>query len=92
MLLNLALWAAGVALLALGIGQARGPYARYRGLRAADENARRYDAWRGARRTADAGGITGADVMRQTLRSQVTRWALVAVSGVVLIVAGFAVR
>ena len=56
------------------------------------ENSRRYDAWRGGSRTAAEPGTTGADVMRQMLRRQVLLWAGVAVAGVVLVVAGFAIR
>jgi hypothetical protein len=55
------------------------------------ENAKRYDGWRG-NRAPDGDGTTGADVMREMLRRQVVVWGVVALVGVVLIVAGFAVR
>ena len=57
------------------------------------ENAKRYDSWRGgSRSTAADGERTGADEMRDMMRRQVLTWAAVAVVGIVLIVAGFAVR
>jgi hypothetical protein len=56
------------------------------------ENARRYESWRGGRAVSADGETTGADVMRQMLRRQVLAWAAVGIVGVVLIVAGFAVR
>ena len=91
MLLNLVLWLGGVAVLAFGVSQARLPYARLKGLRAADDNVRRYEDWRGRPPITDR-GITGADVMRQQLTDRLRLWAGVAVAGVVLIVAGFVIR
>jgi hypothetical protein len=91
--INLVLWLAGAALLGLGIWRARAPFQRMAELDRLAENARRYDSWRGGRRTAAAGdGVTGADVMRQVVRRQAMLWAAVAVLGVVLLAAGFAVR
>lgn len=95
MLFNLVLWIAGVILIVAGVMALRRPLARYRELQVVDANVRRYDAWRGGSRTAaggGAGGETGADVMRQQLRSQLRRWAALVVAGVVLVVAGFAIR
>jgi len=92
MLVNLALWAAGVALLAGGVMGVRVPLARYRELQATQANLDRYDSWRGGRRTAAPGGVTGADVMREQLRGRLMRWGLVVGAGVVLIVAGFVIR
>lgn len=92
MLINFVLWLAGLALLVLGVMQGRGPYTRLRGLRAADENARRYDGWRGVRRGADDGGITGAGEMREQLSTRLRLWAGVAIAGIVLIAAGFVIR
>jgi hypothetical protein len=37
-------------------------------------------------------GVTGADIMRDHLRSTVIRWGAVIAAGIVLIVAGFVVR
>jgi hypothetical protein len=92
--INIALWLAGVALLVLGVWRLRPPLGRMQELDRLADNAKRYDAWRGGSRTAAGGesGTTGADVMRAVLRRQVIVWAVVAVIGVVLIVAGFAVR
>lgn len=93
MLVNLALWIGGVALIVGGALALRRPLARYRELQALDENARRYDAWRGGTRTAaGGGGASGAEVMRQQLRSHVIRWGAVIIAGVVLVLAGFAIR
>jgi hypothetical protein len=59
------------------------------------DNAKRYESWRGGRSATAAGGDdgrSGADVMRDLLRRQVYTWAAVGLVGIVLIVAGFAVR
>ncbi len=92
MLLNLALWIGGVALLVGGVMALRQPLARYRELQATEANLRRYDSWRGGNRTAVETGVTGADVMRAQLRSTVIRWGAVIAAGILLIVAGFVVR
>jgi hypothetical protein len=91
--LNLALWIGGIALMVIGYSRARGPYARLRALQATDENLRRYENWRGARRAPDEpGGVTGAEVMRGEMRRQVQLWVAVAAVGFVLVFAGFALR
>ncbi len=90
-MINVALWVAGVAMLALAIWRIRAPYARVSELDRLAENARRYDSWRGGRGPAQ-GETTGADVMRQMLRRQVLIWAAVGIVGIVLIVAGFVIR
>jgi hypothetical protein len=92
MLLNLAMWAGGIALLAVAIWQVRAPFAQMSELDRLAENARRYDSWRGGRSSGGPGETTGADVMRALLRRRVITWTAVSVLGVVLIVAGFAVR
>ncbi len=92
MLLNLALWVGGLVLLVVGVMAIRRPLARYRELQATDANLRRYDSWRGGKRTAVETGVTGADIMRAQLRSTSIRWGAVIVAGIVLIVAGFVVR
>ena len=56
------------------------------------ENAKNYDSARWFRRTAADGERTGADEMRDLMRRQVYIWAGVAVAGIVLLVAGFAVH
>jgi hypothetical protein len=91
--INVLLWLGGIVLLAVAIWRVRPPLSRMNELDRLAENARRYDSWRGGSRlTAADGDTTGADVMRQMLRRQVLMWAAVGVVGVVLIVAGFAVR
>ena len=86
-LLNIALWVAGVALIALGYRRARGPWARYQALREQDANVARYEAWRGGLRDD---GVTGASVAMAVLRKQARDGALIAVVGFVLVFAGFA--
>lgn len=90
--LNLALWLGGIALLVLGVWRVRAPFARMSELDRLSDNARRYDSWRGGRGAAAGDGVTGADVMRQMLRRQVTIWGVVAAAGVLLLIVGFAVR
>jgi len=89
---NVALWVAGVALMALGFARLRGPLARLRTLQAADENARRYESWRGSRISDSDRGVTGADLMRQQMRSQLRLWGAVVGAGFMLVFIGFAVR
>ena len=81
---------AGIGLLALAAWRLRPLQARVSELDRLAENARRYDSWRGGRKTAAAGDeTTGADVMRGLLRRQVRTWLAVGASGVALIVASF---
>ena len=88
-MLNLMLWGAGVALIVIGYGRARGPYARYQALKEQDANVARYVAWRGGTR----GGLdTGASVAMQILRRQTRIGIAVAIVGFVLVFAGFLVR
>ena len=92
-MINIVLWAAGLVLLALGIAKAGVPYRRMTELDRLAENDKKYDSWRGGSRLTAAGGdTTGADVMRAMLRRQVINWAAVAIVGIVLILAGFAIR
>lgn len=92
MLLNLVLWGGGAVLLAVGVMRVRGPLARYRDLKATQANLTRYDDWRGNRLRPEPGERTGADVMLDLLRRQAVTWGAVAAAGLVMIVAGFAVR
>jgi hypothetical protein len=87
--LNLVLWIGGAVLVAVGYRRARGPWARYQALKEQDANIARYDAWRGGIRDS---GQTGASVAMEILRRQARLGALVAGLGILLIVAGFAVR
>ena len=91
MLLNVVLWVGGVALVALGAYQVRGPLSRYRALQATEANLRRYDDWRGSRLVNDS-ERTGADEMKDYLRGRVRLWGAVIAVGVVLLVVGFLVR
>jgi hypothetical protein len=86
---NLALWAAGVVLIALGYLRARGPWTRYQALKAQDANVARYEAWRGGLRSEST---TGASVAMDILRRQAQLGAAIAVVGFVLVFAGFAIR
>ena len=88
-LLNLALIAAGVALIVVGALRARGPYQRYMALKEQDANVARYEAWRGGARP-DA--KTGASVAMAMLRRQAQIGAGVVIAGVVLVVLGFVLR
>jgi len=92
MFINVILWAGGIALLALAIWRIRAPFERMGELDRLAENARRYDSWRGGRSSAAQNETTGADVMHAVLRRQVLTWSAVGVAGIVLLVAGFAVR
>ena len=89
--LSIILVIVGVLLVALGLSRARGPWGRYQALRAREENAERYRAWRGGP-AASAGDTTGADVMKSVLRARVREALVVAAAGVVLVIAGFVVR
>lgn len=86
------LWVAGIFLIAVAAFRVREPYGRMQELDRLAENARKYDSWRGGRKTAVDGGRSGADVMREMLRRQVMTWAGVAVAGGVLVLLGFVVR
>ncbi len=86
---NVILLVGGVVLVAVGYGRARGPWDRYRALKAQDANVSRYEAWRGGLRDS---GTTGASVAMEILRRQARLGALIAAFGVVLVVAGFAVH
>jgi len=87
--LNLALWAAGVALIVLGYRRASGPYRRYMALKEQDANVARYEAWRGGSRPD---GKTGASVAMQLLRRQAQIGGAILIIGVALVFVGFAIR
>jgi hypothetical protein len=88
-LVGIGLVVVGAALTALGFVRARGPWARYQALRAEDANVARYEAWRGGLRDS---GTTGASVAMAVLRKQARDGALIALAGIVLAVAGIALR
>jgi hypothetical protein len=89
-LINIALWAAGVALVAIGYQRFRTPWSRYQALREEDANAERYAAWRGGVRGANE--TTGASVAMDVLRRRAQIGAAIAIAGLVLIFAGFLVK
>jgi len=88
-LVSLGLIVVGAAMTALGFVRARGPWARYRALKAEDANIARYEAWRGGLRDS---GTTGASVAMAVLRKQARDGALISVVGIVLAVVGIALR
>ena len=88
---NIALWLAGVALIAIGYLRARGPWSRYRGLREQQANIDRYESWRGGLRSEND-GPTGASVAMAEFRRQAQVAGLVAIAGFVLVFLGFLIR
>ncbi len=88
-LVNIVLWVAGVALIAIGYTRARGPWARYQALKAQDANVARYGAWRGGVRDDSK---TGASVAMEILLRQARIGAAMAIAGVVLVFLGFLIR
>ncbi len=90
--INLALWGLGVAGIAVGYLRAMPYLRRYQALRAAADNDRRYESWRGRSRGYESSGPTSEALMAAELRRRVTPWVLVIVGGFVLVFAGFAVH
>ena len=88
-LVGYGLVALGVVLFAAGYVRARDPWRRYQALKAQDENAERYRAWRGG--PAGDGQKTGASVAMELLRRQARTWAAVATAGVALVFVGFVI-
>ena len=88
-LVGLVLVVGGIVLIAFGWTRARGPWARYRALKAQDENIARYEAWRGGLRDESK---TGASVAMEILQRQARVGLLIGSLGFVLVVAGFLVR
>jgi uncharacterized membrane protein len=86
---NLALWIAGIILIALGYTRARGPWARYQALREQDANVARYESWRGGVRDTST---SGASVAMEMFRRQARMGAVIALVGFVLVFAGFLIR
>jgi hypothetical protein len=86
---NVVLWLAGAALFAIGYQRARRPWARYQALKEQDENAARYNAWRGGVRDDST---TGASVAMAILRRQAQIGAAIAITGVVLVFLGFLIK
>ena len=87
--LNIVLWLAGVALIAIGYTRARRPWMRYQALKEQDANVARYESWRGGVRSD---GATGASVAMAILRRQAQIGGAILIAGVVLVFLGFLVR
>jgi uncharacterized membrane protein len=88
-ILNVVLWVAGIALIALGYRRAKGPWSRYQALKEQDANAARYNAWRGGVRDD---GTTGASVAMAILRRQTQVAAGIGFAGFVLVFLGFLIK
>jgi hypothetical protein len=88
-LVNIVLWIAGVALIAIGYTRARRPWARYKALKEEDANAVRYNAWRGGIRDDST---TGASVAMAILRRQTQLAAGIGIVGFVLVFLGFLIH
>jgi uncharacterized membrane protein len=88
-LVNIVLWLAGIALIAIGYSRARRPWARYQALKEEDANAARYSAWRGGIRDDST---TGASVAMAILRRQAQLAAGIAIVGFVLVFLGFLIK
>jgi uncharacterized membrane protein len=89
MIVNVVLWIAGIALIAVGYRRFRGPWSRYQALKEQDANATRYNAWRGGVRDD---GATGASVAMAILRRQTQIGAAIAIAGFVLVFLGFLIK
>jgi uncharacterized membrane protein len=88
-ILNVVLWVAGIALIAIGYRRAKGPWSRYQVLKEQDANANRYNAWRGGVRDD---GATGASVAMAILRRQTQVAAGIGFAGFVLVFLGFLIK
>jgi hypothetical protein len=88
-MINVVLWVAGVALIAVGYSRAKGPWSRYQALKEQDANAARYGAWRGGIRDDST---TGASVAMAILRRQTQIAAAIGFAGFVLVFLGFLVK
>jgi hypothetical protein len=91
-LVNLALWAAGIVLVVVGYVRARPFLERANVLREQEDNARRYEEWRGRSRFTQPAGQSSAEIMSAELRRRAWTWFGVAGTGVVIVLLGFAVR
>ncbi|HLO36576.1 MAG TPA: hypothetical protein VK194_10855, partial [Candidatus Deferrimicrobium sp.] len=87
--LNVVLWVAGIALIAIGYVRAKGPWDRYQALKEQEANAARYSAWRGGIRDDSA---SGADIAMAILRRRAQLAAGIGFVGFVLVFLGFLVR
>ena len=88
-MINVILWVAGIALIAIGYRRMRAPWSRYQALKEQDANAERYNAWRGGIRDE---GTTGASVAMQILRRQAQMAGLIVLAGFALVFLGFLLK
>jgi hypothetical protein len=79
----------GAGITATGIVRARGPWARYRALKAQEDNIARYESWRGGLRDS---GPTGASVAMDLYRRQARDGVILIGVGAVIAIAGLLVR
>ena len=86
---GLAVAGIGVLLVVIGLVRARGPWARYRALKAQEDNIARYESWRGGLRDT---GPTGASVALEMLRSQLRIDAAIAAVGVAVALVGLFIQ
>ncbi len=86
--LGLTLIVGGIAAIAIGATQVRGPLATIRHLDATQANLDRYESWRGKSTGVQADGPTGADEMRSQMRQRVIIWGVVIAAGAVAVLAG----
>jgi hypothetical protein len=84
----LAIIAAGMVAVMLGLLRIRVPLATIRRLDQTEANLERYDAWRGKRTEIEADGPTGADEMKAYMRQRAIIWGALIVAGIVLVVVG----
>lgn len=87
--LGLLLIGAGIVLIAVGYRRAIGPWRRYQGLKAQDENVARYEAWRGGIRDDSR---TGASVAMEMYRGQARTGVTIGIIGFAAVFAGFVLR
>jgi uncharacterized membrane protein len=88
-LVNIALLALGIALIAVGYQRAKGPWGRYQALKEQDDNIARYEAWRGGLRDTSP---TGASVAMQMLRRQAQIGGAIVAVGFVFVFLGFLIK
>ena len=86
--IGLVLIVGGIAAIAVGVLQVRGPLATIRHLDQTQANLERYDSWRGKNTGVQADGPTGADIMRAQMRQRVLLWGGLIAVGIVSIVLG----
>jgi uncharacterized membrane protein len=87
--LNIVLWVAGIALIAIGYTRAKRPWDRYQHLKEQDANVARYESWRGGARDTST---SGASIAMEMFRRQARTGAAIALIGFVLVFLGFLIH